>query len=54
MGINKAYAVSQNVNNKQLLIFVEVSFVVCIPENPILTEVTEVNIMDIQVFKQTF
>ena len=40
---------------KQLLTFVEVNMFVCRPENPILTEaVAEVNIMDIQVCKQTY
>ena len=41
--------------NKQLLTFVEVNMFVCRPENPILTEaLAEVNIMDIQVCKQTY
>ena len=40
---------------KQLLTFVEVNMFVCRPENPILTEaIAEVNIMDIQVCKQTY
>ena len=40
---------------KQLLTFVEVSMFVCRPENPILSEaLAEVNIMDIQVCKQTY
>ena len=43
------------INNKQLLTFVEVNMFVSRPENPILTEaVAEVNIMDIQVCKQTY
>ena len=42
-------------NIKQLLTFVEVNMFVCRPENPILTEaLAEVNIMDIQVCKQTY
>ena len=45
----------KQLNNKQLLTFVEVNMFVCRPENPILTEaVAEVNIMDIQVCKQTY
>ena len=40
---------------KQLLTFLEVNMFVCRPENPILTEaVAEVNIMDVQVCKQTY
>ena len=42
-------------NTKQLLTFVEVNMFVCRPEDPILTEaIAEVNIMDIQVCKQTY
>ena len=44
-----------NNNIEQLFTFVEVNMFVCRPENPILTEaVAEVNIMDIQVCKQTY